>query len=244
MVSKKKQNKINFVVWGVITLIGLAVVFAVVSKNKQTESSDVRARAVGEPARCTKPGTKGVISKLPGTVLSKDATNSAFVVDMGATNDKRNRVVYSCTSTSWIRAKGGGLSSDLVPMTFADLSVGDRVVIDGNYIDKDKTTIYPMTVQDMSLHPEHFRADVTRVSTTALTIGKIINGPTGATTVRLTADTRCYNGVRFRDIALETPKVACSTIAVGNRIEVDGIYSDVQKALVGPYAQVVVHPRD
>src|SRR3989344_8157391 len=244
MALNKKQNKINFVVWGVITLIGLAVVFAVVSKNKQTESSDVRARAVGEPARCTKPGTKGVISKLPGTVLSKDATNSAFVVDMGATNDKRNRVVYSCTSTSWIRAKGGGLSTDLVPMTFADLSVGDRVVIDGNYIDKDKTTIYPMTVQDMSLHPEHFRGDVSVVGTGELTLTGVVNGPAASLKVLITTDkTRCYEKIKFRDITKQTAKVTCAFV-VGDRVEVDGIYSDVQATLVGPYAQIVKHPRD
>lgn len=244
MALKKKSNSTNLVVIGVIALIGLAVVFSIVSQNSGTGSkNDPRARA-GEPAPCTKPGTKGIISQLPGTVVSKNATNNTFVVDIGATNDKRNRVVYSCASTVWIRAKGGGLATDLVPMTFIDLSVGDKVVLDGNYIDKDKQTIYPMTIQDMSLHPEHFRADVTAKTATDLTVTNVNNGPAATMHVLLTNTTRCYRDILFRDIKPETPKVACSTIAVGERIEVDGIYSDVKATVVGLYAQVVVHPRD
>ena len=240
----KKNNITSLVVMGVIVLIGVAVVFAVVSQNMGTASTDnARARA-GEPAVCTKPGTKGIISKLPGTVLSKDATNNTFVADIGAPNDKRNRVVYSCNSTAWVRAKGGGLATDLVPMTFADLSVGDKVVIDGNYIDKDKTTIYPMTIQDMSLHPEHFRGDVSAVGTGELTLTGVVNGPAASLKVLITTDkTRCYEKIKFRDITKQTAKVTCAFV-VGDRVEVDGIYSDVKATLVGPYAQIVKHPRD
>ena len=91
MASKKKQDKTNLIVWGVIALIGLAVVFAIVSENKKTESStDARARA-SIPEKCTKPGKKGVISNLRGIVLSKDETEKTFIVDIGAPNTIRNR---------------------------------------------------------------------------------------------------------------------------------------------------------
>ncbi|OGG14093.1 hypothetical protein A2875_03880 [Candidatus Gottesmanbacteria bacterium RIFCSPHIGHO2_01_FULL_46_14] len=245
MASKKKQDKTNLIVWGVIALIGLAVVFAIVSENKKTESStDARARA-SIPEKCTKPGKKGVISNLRGIVLSKDETEKTFIVDIGAPNAIRNRTVYSCTSTLWMRAKGGGSDpGDLYKMTFADLNVGDKVVVDGNFVDQDKTTIYPMRIQDMSLHPEHFRGDVTAKTAIELTLENVVNGPARTVAVLLTATNRCYRDIRFRDIKLKTPKVDCSTIAVGERVEVDGIYSDVKGTLIGPYAQLVVHPRD
>ena len=242
----KKSNITSLVVIGVIAIIGLAFVFATVSQNSGTGSkNDARARA-GLPEPCTKPGTQGIISNLQGIVISKDEAANTFVVDIGARNEKRNRVVYSCdTLTAWQRAKGRGSEpDDLVKMTFADLNVGDTIVIDGNYIDRNKMTIYPKFVKDMSLHPEHFRANVTAVTATDLTVTNVNNGPANTMHVLLTDTTRCYRDIRFRDINPNTPKVGCSTIVVGERVEVDGIYSDVKATLVGPYAQVVVHPRD
>ncbi len=219
------------VVAGLLFLAILVMVLIVVGSQASNAKpqTDIKARAA-DPCEAY-PKLSAVTT---GNGILHDKTESGFNWWQNGISTKV-KVVVVCAGAKFTRQFGADIP-------YSDIREGDNVQLSGNYGDTTKSTILANLVRDMSTSKAiEYNAKVATVnhsqsSFTLSAITMLVAGRYGPYTlnVKYSPDTKCYFQTRQKPLA-------CSSIAVGNRVAVTGVVYDPTLTLTA--TTIVIQPR-
>ncbi len=228
--AKAKHKTLFKSSWLIVGGIGLVLALGVSLIALQSkDNSDVRSRAADPCASYPK---LSAVTTGNGTVHDKTDTGFNWWQN-GISNQVK--VVVVCAGAKFTRQFLGNIP-------YSDIQEGDNVQLSGNYGDTTKTTILARGIRDISTSKAvEYQAKVATVnpsqsSFTLSAVTMLVAGRYGQYTlnVKYTPTTKCY----FRT---KQKPVACSSIAVGNRVAATGVVYDPTITLTA--TTIVIEPR-